>query len=103
MESSKSTQADWSLSFHVLSDPGNDVARSYGLEFTLPSYLRPVYKQFGIDVPAANGDDTFALPVSATYVIDKSGTVRWAHVDLDYRTRAEPADVLAALDALKSP
>ncbi|GGS57136.1 hypothetical protein GCM10010206_18550 [Streptomyces cinerochromogenes] len=40
------------------------------------------------------------LPLPATYVIDRAGTVRWAFVDTDYTARAEPADVLAALDAL---
>ena len=65
-----------SLTFPVLSDPGNEVARRYGLVFTLPESLRPLYAQFGIDIPTSNGDDTFELPVPATYVIDESGTIR---------------------------
>ncbi len=69
--------------------------------FTLPEYVRPVYEQFGIDLPAANGDDSFELPVPATYVLDKEGVIRWAHLDLDYRTRAEPRDILRALDKVK--
>ena len=89
-----------SLSFKVLSDPKNVVARQYGLVFTLPEPVRPLYAQFGIDLPATNGDDSFELPVPATYVIDKTGTVRWAHLNLDYRTRAEPSEVLMALDGL---
>ena len=89
------------LTFPVLSDPGNAVARKYGLVFTLPEYVRPVYEKFGIDLPRDNGDDSFQLPVPATYLIDKQGVIRWAHVNLDYRTRAEPADVLAALEALR--
>lgn len=94
------TQDDLSLGFTLLRDANNESARALGLVFALPPYLRPVYAKFGIDLPATNGDESFELPVPATYVIDKSGTVRWAHVDLDYRTRAEPADVLAALDAI---
>jgi len=88
------------LPFPVLSDPGNATARRYGLVFTLPSYMRPVYEQFGIDLPATNGEDSFELPVPATYILDREGTIRWAHVDLDYTQRAEPADILAALKAL---
>lgn len=88
------------LTFPVLSDPGNVVARSYGLVFALPEALRTVYVKFGIDLPAANGDDSFELPVPATYVIDTDGTIRWAHVDLDYRRRAEPRDVVAVLATL---
>ncbi len=98
---SLATQNEWSLGFAALSDPGNAAARSFGLVFTLPDYVRPVYEKFGIDLKAANGDDSFELPISATYVIDRSGTVQWAHRDLDYRTRAEPSDILAALDRIQ--
>ena len=99
-ESARDHQTALASPFPILSDPGNAVARRFGLVFALPERLRPVYARFGIDLPAANGDSSFELPVPATYVIDRDGTVRWAHVDVDYRTRAEPADLLAALDAL---
>ena len=89
-----------SLVFPVLSDVGNVVARSYGLVFALAESLRPLYKGFGIDIPASNGDDTYELPVPATYVIDSSGKVRYAYANADYTQRAEPNDVLAAVKAL---
>ena len=88
--------------FPILSDPGNKVAHSFGLVHVLPEYLRPVYEQFGIDVPKANGDETFELPLPATYVIDGEGRIRFAHVELDYTQRAEPRDVLKALASLDS-
>ena len=100
-ESSDDMRTAQTLTFPVLSDPGNAAARAYGLVFTLPERLRPLYADFGIDLPASNGDDSFELPVSATYVVDREGKIRWAHIDLDYTTRAEPEDVLRALDALK--
>jgi peroxiredoxin len=100
-ESSEDMEAQQSLTFPVLSDRGNNVARSYGLVFTLPESVRPFYKSSGIDLPAANGDESFELPVPATYVIDQQGRIRWAHVDLDYTVRAEPADILKALDGIR--
>jgi peroxiredoxin len=99
-ESTLDMSAAAKLDFPVLSDVGNKTARAYGLEFVLPAYLRPVYEKFGIDIPTSNGEDTFKLPVPATYVIDQDGIIRWAHVDLDYRTRAEPSDILEALVGL---
>jgi peroxiredoxin len=48
-----------------------------------------------------NGDDSLELPLGATYVIDRGGVIRYAFVDGDYRKRAEPSDVLAALRKLK--
>ncbi len=99
-DSSLSMSEKHELAFPVLSDVGNTVARSYGLVFTLPEALRSLYKGFGLDIPANNGDKTYELPVPATYVIDASGTVRYAYAEADYTLRAEPADVLAAVKSL---
>ncbi len=76
------------------------MAEQYGLVFTLSEELRPLYEKFGIDVPGFNGDDTFRLPVPATYVIGKDGTVLYAFVDADYTKRLEPDDIVEALKAL---
>jgi peroxiredoxin len=37
------------------------------------------------------------LPIPATYLIDAHGRVALAHVEADYRQRAEPMQVLDAL------
>jgi len=95
-----STAEKLDLAFPVLSDEGNTVAGEFGLVFTLPEALRDVYAGFGLDLPAANGDDTFRLPIPATYVIRTDGTVAWRFADADYTKRAEPDDVLAALAQL---
>ncbi|MGC8480078.1 MAG: peroxiredoxin-like family protein [Acidimicrobiales bacterium] len=99
-DNSLTTEEKLELSFPVLSDVGNVVARRFGLVFQLPEALREVYNGFGIDLPAANGDDTFELPIPATFVIDGDGVVAWRHVDPDYTKRAEPDDVIAAVEAL---
>lgn len=88
------------LTFPVLTDEGLKVAKTYGLVFVLDETVRPIYEQFGIDLPAANGNTSFELPIPATYVIDRSGKITWAYRDLDYRARAEPADILEALKKL---
>ncbi|MFD8767215.1 peroxiredoxin-like family protein [Streptomyces mirabilis] len=88
------------LTFDVLSDVGSDTAKQYGLAFDLPDDLAAVYERLGIDLDRANGGHTRTLPLPATYIIDRQGTIRWAFVNTDYTTRAEPADILAALDAI---
>lgn len=88
------------LAFTVLSDEGNHVAESFGLVFELPQSLRAVNQGFGIDLPAANGDTTYRLPLPATYVIGSDGIVAWRFADADYTKRAEPDDVIAILEAL---
>jgi len=89
------------LTYDVLSDVGNQTAREYGLVFSLEEKVQEIYKGLGINVPEFNGDDSWELPVPATYVIDKSGSVVWSFVDVNHTVRAEPADIFAALDKLK--
>jgi len=88
------------LAFDVLSDIGSDTAKQYGLAFDLPDDLAAVYDKLGFDLQRVNSGHARTLPLPATYVIDRDGVIRWAFADTDYTTRAEPADVIAALDAL---
>ncbi|WP_218079537.1 peroxiredoxin-like family protein [Anthocerotibacter panamensis] len=99
-DNSLSTAEKNSLTFAVLSDSGNTVARQFGLVFELPSYLQEVYAGFGIDLPTSNGDGRWELPIAATYVITPEGRVAYAFIDPDYTQRLDPADIVSALKAL---
>ena len=92
-----STAEKLALSFEVLSDVGNNVAREYGIVFTLPETLRDIYKGSGIDLPASNGDQTFELPIPATYVINNQGIIEYAFVNVDYTQRMEPDMIIEEL------
>jgi peroxiredoxin len=88
------------LAFPVLTDAGNRVAREYGLVFTLTDAVAERYRE-SFDMTAWYGNDANELPLAATYVIDRGGVVRYAFLDADYRNRAEPGDVLDALETLE--
>jgi len=92
-----STAEKNALSFEVLSDVGQKVGRAFGLVYDFSDELKSAYKEFGIDIPGKNGAEDWALPISATYVVDRDGTIIYAYTDADYRDRAEPADVLEVL------
>ncbi|MEO0947905.1 MAG: peroxiredoxin-like family protein, partial [Cyanobacteria bacterium J06641_5] len=94
-DASLSTAEKNELAFEVLSDVGNQFARTCGLVFTLAKELHPIYAGFGINVPAHNGDDTFELPLPATYIVAQDGTIAQAFVDADYTLRMEPAEIIA--------
>ncbi len=96
-DNSMSTAEKHQLEFDVLSDVGNKTARDYGLIFTVYEEMRPLYLKWGLDVPASNGDDSWELPVPATYIIDSNCVARAAHVDKDYTKRMEPEQILTAL------
>jgi peroxiredoxin len=92
-----STAEKSALNFEVLSDVGQKVGRAFGLVYTFSDELKRVYREFGQDIPGRNGGDEWALPISATYVIGRDGAIVYAYTDADYRDRAEPAEVLKAL------
>lgn len=99
-DNSLTTQQKNELAFAVLSDKSNAVAKQYGLAYALPAEVAASFKG-KLDLAKYNGDDSSELPLSATYVIGTDGIIRYAFVDADYRNRAEPADLLAALRALQ--
>ena len=99
-DTSLSTKEKNELSFQVLSDRGNVLARQLGLVFALPESLRPIYRNFGIDIPAHNGDDTFELPLPATYVVSADGTIIYSFANADYTQRLDPAEIIKALDTI---
>lgn len=88
------------LTFDVLSDIGADVAKQYGLAFDLSDELGDLYDRLGFDLQRTNAGYGRTLPLPATYVIDRAGTVRWSFVETDYKLRAEPSEILEALDDL---
>lgn len=89
------------FSFSLLSDLNNKIAKQFGLVFSLSEEIRPVYKEMGIDLPDHNGDDSYELPIPATYVIDKTGKIVYSFVDVDYTNRAEPEEIVKVLESLK--
>jgi peroxiredoxin len=99
-DESFSTAENNALAFPVLSDAGSATAKSFGIAYALAQKLRPIYTRFGHALPDKNGDESWVLPIPATYVIDWDGTIALAFVDVDYRNRLEPADILAALQSL---
>jgi len=99
-DKSLSTTEKNALQFEVLTDKGHQVARQFGLAFAVADVLRPIYKNIGADLPAYNGDESWELPIPATYVIAKNGTVKLAFVDADYTHRLETAAILDCLQKI---
>ncbi|MEM5510782.1 peroxiredoxin-like family protein [Pseudoalteromonas sp. AS71] len=87
------------LEFDVLSDISNKVADQFGLLFTLDERIQALYTQFGIDFEHYYGDKSFKLPLPATYVINQEGVITYAFLNEDYTLRAEPTDIMAALES----
>jgi peroxiredoxin len=86
------------LTFPILSDHENSVARKYGLVYQVNSEVKELALNFGNDISKRNGSDRWELPIAGTFVIDAKSTVRFAQVDPNFMTgRANPAIVLEVL------
>lgn len=96
------TRDTHTLRFPVLSDPGNAAARKFGLVWRLPPELQEMYEGIMTKLPRYNGEDTWELPLAATYIVQTTGLISFARVDADWRRRPEPEQVVESLRVLSS-
>ena len=89
-----------SLSFDILTDLHLKVAEQFRLVFTLPDYLRDLYKSFGSTLDRFHDEREYRLPMPARYVMDNEGIIRAAEVNADYTIRPEPSETLKQLRTL---
>ena len=95
------------LPFPVLSDPSCALAEKFGLAYTIPAYHRDYYRSILVNIPFINGtekggsekggDDSWRLPIPATFVLDPAGRVGYSEAHADFRVRPEPEEALAAV------
>ena len=98
-EKAKETAAKTGAAFVAFQDTDSAVAREYGLVYQLDEAIVPMYRD-RLKLNEFNGNEKMELPLAATYVIDKDGVIRYAFLDADYKKRAEPSEVVAAVKAL---
>jgi peroxiredoxin len=87
------------LRFPLLSDARNGVARQFGLAYRVPAAQEAVYRRAFVNLPFTNGDESWELPIPATYILDRDGTVLFASANEDYTERPEPAEIVRFLQS----
>jgi peroxiredoxin len=93
------------LTFPLLTDAGSRLATQFGIAYTVTEPMQQHYRSILINIPFINGtqlapdgsDDTWRLPLPATFVLSQSNTVLFAEAHADHRVRPDPQDVLAVL------
>ena len=88
------------VSFTLLSDPGYEVARRFGVVYQVPPAADEVMRAHGFDLARYYGTPAPELPLSAAYVVNRHGTVIYASVPSDPYRRADPSEIVAALTGL---
>ena len=100
-EAFKATKEKFKLGYTLLGDPQQEAIARFGLRFQLDAKTTKKYKQYKLPL-VADENGAFHLPVPAVYVLDASGTVRWSHVDPNFRQRPDVEAITAALAEIKS-
>lgn len=88
------------LRFPLLSDAGNQIARQFGIVYRVPEYQQEVYRRAFVNLPFANGDESWELPIPATFVLAKTGVVVYSVANEDYTERPEPSVIIEKLRAM---
>ncbi len=89
------------MDFVVLSDQDAKIASQYGLAWKVPEFLTEHMRvDRNLNLDEINNGNGSVLPIPATFVLDRDGVVTWRYVDVDYRTRSEPDDIIEALQKL---
>ena len=87
--------------FPVLADIGNGYALELNLLFWVGDEKSAAMKGGGYDIVPYQGNESWMLPVPATFIVGQDGKVKARHIDVDYRHRMDLEDLLDALSAAR--
>jgi peroxiredoxin len=89
------------MDFIVLSDQDAKVAAQFGVAWKVPEFLSE-HMRVGrkLDLDEINNGNGAILPIPATFILGQDGVVKWNYVNVDYRTRSEPEEIIEALKKL---
>lgn len=89
------------MEFTVLTDQDAKIASQYGVAWEVPEFLMEHMRvDRGLDLKKINNGNANVLPIPATFILNTDGIVKWNYVNVDYRTRSEPDEIIDALKAL---
>lgn len=87
----------------ALVDTNGQAMRAFHVGFALDSRTKSRYQQFGHDLGAWNASGRWELPAPATFIVDKTGVIRWVFAAWNFTKRADPDEVIAAVNNLTHP
>jgi peroxiredoxin len=92
-------KAEGEVDYPILTDVDNGYALSLNLAVWVGDEMQRILESGGRDVSAYQGNQTWVMPIPATFVINREGVVTARFVDPDYRNRMTIEELLAALKA----
>jgi peroxiredoxin len=98
----KTLHEEADAAFPILTDMDNGYAMSLNLVFWLGDEMRKAMLALGIDLVACQGNDSWTLPVPATFVVSQDGRVKARFVDPDFRKRMAIENMIEACGSSRS-
>ncbi len=87
--------------FKLLYDEGYKIANAYDVTFTPKTTETFLYNTvLGANLKETHSDDSQRLPIPATYLVDKNGTIAWRQFNPDYKKRSSVSEILKAIEEL---
>jgi len=92
------TKATYAIPFPVLSDSDATMIEAFHVVNKVDADTNAKMKGFGVDLEGYSGKAHHEIAVPSLFLIDRTGVVRWAHSDPDFKVRPSTAQILAAID-----
>lgn len=84
--------------FSIIHDEDYQIMRSYNTAFRISEKTVNAFRKLTMrKATESNGNQEGILPVPATYIIDKTGKIKYVHFDKDYSNRANVPTILKHL------
>lgn len=89
------------LPFPVLCDMDLGYSLSLGLIFWVGAEVQRLYREVGVDLERYHGNDGYFLPMAAKFVVGQDGLVKARRVNIEFRERMEPDELVAVLERVR--
>jgi len=86
--------------FDILCDLDNGAALTFGLVFRLPAELEELFRGASFDLAKVYDNESWFLPIPATYIVGRDGIIAHAYVNPDFRHRLDPEEIMRVVSEL---
>ena len=98
IENAQKTREKSNANFILIPDTSSKILTAYDVLFSVTKkYQNKIKTLLFSDIAKINQQEEAALPVPATYIIGRDGTIKWRHFNYDYSVRATAKEIIENL------
>jgi len=96
----KQAIAENDFPYSILTDVDLGYALALGLVFWVGADVKKLYLDLGLDLAVFQGNRSYFLPIAAKFVVGRDGKVKAREININFRERMEPSEIIASLEKL---